>query len=72
LVSGRNGNLQLLRPVLLDPEQISVGILRCLWNITVPVAVVIFFGGMPVCALLDTIERRDSKNVMIKILPDPK
>jgi hypothetical protein len=40
--------------------------------VTVPVAFVIFFGGLPVCALLDTIEGRDSKDVTIRLLPDPK
>jgi hypothetical protein len=40
--------------------------------VTMPVAGVIFFGGLPVCALLDTIEGRDSKIVTIRLLPDPK
>jgi hypothetical protein len=40
--------------------------------VTVPVAVVVFFAGLPVCALLDAVDHRDSRIVTIKLLPDPK
>jgi hypothetical protein len=40
--------------------------------VTVPVAIVVFLAGLPVCALLDQIERRNYKNITIKLLPDPK
>ncbi len=40
--------------------------------VTVPVAIVVFLAGLPVCALLDQIERRNYKTITIKLLPDPK
>jgi hypothetical protein len=40
--------------------------------VTVPVAVVVFFAGLPVCVLLDAVDHRDFRIVTIKLLPDPK
>ena len=40
--------------------------------VTFPVAIVVYLGGAPICALLDNIERHRSKEVTIKLLPDPK
>jgi hypothetical protein len=40
--------------------------------VTVPVAIVVYLAGLPVCALLDQIERRNYKNITIRLLPDPK
>jgi hypothetical protein len=40
--------------------------------VTIPVAAVVFLAGWPVCELLDLIDRRDSRSVTIKLLPDPK
>jgi hypothetical protein len=40
--------------------------------VTVPVAIVVFLAGLPVCALLDRIERRNYKTITISLLPDPK
>jgi len=40
--------------------------------VTVPVAIVVYLAGLPVCALLDQIEHRNYKTITIKLLPDPK
>jgi hypothetical protein len=40
--------------------------------ITFSLAVVVSIAGLPVCALLNFVERRDWKDVTIKLLPDPK
>jgi len=40
--------------------------------VTLPVAIVVSVVGLPVCALLDTIQGRDTRDETIKLLPDKK